>query len=199
MSVAGNDELNLAAPASGALMAQSASISVPAVQHPLPRSQRSGSSQLNQPSPAPSFQSPAHSPRSHSTKNASEVSPVPENVSELTHKVQSLVDRVRTTELVKEMREHRSPSPIPNRNAAVKEAAWASLRSVLHDAENTANLHSSNTPAPPAPFVPVTAPALVTSSVPELLLAVVPHLTELDSIKQLSSPPPDLGTAMSFC
>ncbi|THU88650.1 hypothetical protein K435DRAFT_916470, partial [Dendrothele bispora CBS 962.96] len=139
---------------------------------------------------------------------------------ELTRKLQSLVDRVRTRELsvrefyarlrasgcspeegrdyvdqvsrivlerVKEMRERRSPSPIPNRNAAVEEAAWASLRSVLHDAENTANLRSSDAPVPPAPLVPVTAPALVTSSVPELLLAVAPHLAELDSTKQLSA------------
>ncbi|THU90197.1 hypothetical protein K435DRAFT_864539 [Dendrothele bispora CBS 962.96] len=156
----------VAAPASGAPIAQSTSISVPAVQHPLPSQTLSDLSQINQPSPAPSFQSPAHSPHSNSAEIAPEVLPVPGNVSELTRKLQSLVDQVRTREFVrefyspeegrdyvdqvsrivlervKEMRE-RSRSPIPNQNAAIEEPAWASLHSLLHDA-NTANWHSSD-------------------------------------------------------
>ncbi|THV01755.1 hypothetical protein K435DRAFT_853453 [Dendrothele bispora CBS 962.96] len=186
----GADELNLAAPASGAPITQSASIPVPAVQHPLPRSQTlSGPSQINQPSPTPSLHSPAHSPRSNSAALAPEVLPVPGNVSELTHKLQSLeerdyVDQVSqiVLERVKKMRERRSPSSISNWNAAVKEAAWASLHLVLNDTENTANFRFSDAPAPPAPFVPVTAPALVTSSVPESPIAVAPS-----SIRSTSS------------
>ncbi|THU93022.1 hypothetical protein K435DRAFT_861931 [Dendrothele bispora CBS 962.96] len=116
-----------------------------------------------------------HSPRSTSAEIALKASLVPKNISELTHKLQSLVNQA----ALRKGRDYvdQVSRILLERNAAVGQAAWASLCSVLHNAENTTNLCSSNAPVPPAPSIPV-APALVSSSVPESLLAV-PHFTEL--------------------